>query len=149
MTPLAIDEDPFGDQDPFEIYDDLFSPLEEKFGALDDDVLSSPMLMFGMSFCKRQEIGLYVTYEPFHLIETESKEGLKFAVFMAWARTQSTATDFLTEFADWILENRIGDGDVIDVSGFETKGLPSDSVRISLFSNHPESYGIYEVRFVI
>ena len=48
------------DEDMFEIYDELFRPLEEKYGPLDDQVLSSPMLMFGVSVAMRAEDGLYV-----------------------------------------------------------------------------------------
>jgi hypothetical protein len=120
MTFILHDEDPFGDSDPFEIYGELYAPLEKRFGLLDEDVLSSPMMMSGMSFCMRRQEGLYVMYEPCHLIETKSREGLKFAIFLRTDLPEAVATDFLTELADWVLENEIGHGDRIDLTDFET-----------------------------
>jgi len=135
------------DEDLFAVYDQLFAPLEAKFGALDDDILSSPMMMFGMSFSLREADGLYVTYEPYHLIETQSREGLKFALFMVLPGQQDLATDLLEAMAQWALENQIGNGDTIDLSVFEIEYLPAKTAEISLFSQQPEGFGLYEVRF--
>jgi len=140
-------EDQFGDGDPFEIYDDLFAPLEARYGPLDDIILSSPMMMFGMSFAIRQQDGLYITYEPYHLIETKSREGLKFALFTASDHPQDVVTDFLEELARWVLENEIGDGDEIDLTKFEAEDLPWKAARVSLFSRTPVGYGLYEITF--
>ena len=136
------------DGDLFEIYDTLFQPLADEFGPLDEDVLSSPMLIFGVSFMMRQEDNLYVTYEPFHLVETKSREGLRFALFVAGDATPGhTLTEFLTELADWVLDNEIGDGDQIDLADFETEELPGRTAKIALFSKKPGGYGLYRVSF--
>jgi hypothetical protein len=135
------------DEDLFAVYDELFAPLEAKFGPLDDEVLSSPMMMFGMSFSMREADGLYVTYEPYHLIETQSREGLKFALFMISPERRDIVTDLLEAIAQWVLENEIGNGDTIDLSAFEIEDLPAKTAEISLFSQQPEGFGLYEVRF--
>ena len=135
------------DDDMFAVYDELFAPLEAKFGPLDDDVLSSPMMMFGMSFMLREADGLYVTYEPYHLAETQSREGLKFALFMVSTEPQDVVTDLLEAIAGWVLENEIGSGDTIDLSKFELEGLSSQTAEVTLFSQQPQGFGLYEVRF--
>ncbi|MBD3679252.1 MAG: hypothetical protein HUJ27_12755 [Rhodobacteraceae bacterium] len=140
-------DDPFWDGDYFEIYDDLFAPLEARFGPLDDIVLSSPMMMFGMSFMMREQDGLYVTYEPYHLVETKSREGLRFALFAASDHHQDVMTAFLEELARWVLQNEIGEGDEINLANFETEGLPWKTARVSLFSRAPDGYGLYEITF--
>ncbi|MEM1299085.1 MAG: hypothetical protein AAGH68_07365 [Pseudomonadota bacterium] len=139
--------DPEEEDDLFQIYDELFKPLEEKYGRLDDVVLSSADL-FGMSFVMRKLDGMYVTYSPYHLVETHSREGLKYALFVVSATSpQESLTSLLTGLANWFLENEFGDGDTADISGFEIEGLPSNSVRFKLFSQHPDGHGLYEVQF--
>ncbi|MEM0945392.1 MAG: hypothetical protein AAGI70_15755 [Pseudomonadota bacterium] len=135
-------------QDEFAIYDALFEPLVEKYGPLDAQVLSSPMMMFGMSFRTRREVGLYVTYEPDHLAETESKEGLKFALFTVAKAPEGSLTELLEQLGLWFLDHKVGDGDTADLSAFDLEGLPSAAVAFSLFSQYPEGYGLFELRFI-
>ncbi|MEO0762903.1 MAG: hypothetical protein AAFZ09_14045 [Pseudomonadota bacterium] len=135
------------DDDPFAIYDDLLAPLVAAHGALDDEVLSSPLMMFGVSFLRRAADGLYVVYEPSHLEETESREGLRFALFVAAKAPEEALTDLLTAIADYVLDHEIGDGDTLDLAALEIDGLPSTEARFRLFSRAPEGYGLYELRF--
>ena len=137
------------DDDLFAIYDALYAPLVEKYGPLDDTILSSPMMIFGMSFSIREADGLYVMYEPFHLDQTRSREGLKFAVFMVSDAPREDVTDFLTELADWVLENPVGDGDMIELSEVgDAAGTLAPRAELRLFSRGPEGFGLYEARLL-
>ncbi|MEM6490206.1 MAG: hypothetical protein AAF677_18390 [Pseudomonadota bacterium] len=134
--------------DPFDIYDELLAPLVARYGPLDEETLVSPHLIFGVSFKTKAEIGLFVTYEPYHLHDTASREGLRFALFVVADAPDQALIDMLTALANHVTEQAIGDGDTADLASLGIEGLPSHRVGLHLFSEGPTGYGLFEVRFM-
>lgn len=133
-------------------YRQLFEDIVTKFGALDDDTITSLIgLAAGgpVSLCTRESSNLYVTCElAVSPDQRESAEGLKFELLALEAGDEDWCRKVFTALGSLSTEVELGDGHTVDISdvldGEEAGGV----VQLKLFSRaliDGDRYGVYQV----
>lgn len=133
-------------------YKEIFAPLEEKYGALDEDTITS-IIGFSaggpVSLSKIEDKKLYVTCELAVYPEQRlSSEGLKYELFSVGTHSDDWCRTVFSALGGLSLDAELGDKHTIDISGVVEGPEATDKVQLNLFSKTiigNEKYGLYEV----
>ena len=110
--------------DPQAFYAQLFRSVEEQFGKLDEDTLTSVVGFTAggpVSLCSIEEKGFYVTCElALNPKQVTSTEGLRFELASHGSFDLDTCREVMTALADLSLGSELGDGHRVGVSGAYT-----------------------------
>ena len=134
------------------LYKELYAPLEEKYGPLDEDTITS-IVGFSVggpvSLSKIEYIKLFVTSElatyPEQILSTE---GLKFELFTVGSHSEEWCRTVFTAIGDHSFEAELGDRHRIHIAGLIEGPEATDTVQLRLFSKSTignVEYGLYEV----
>lgn len=133
-------------------YKELFAPLENKFGVLDDETITS-MIGFSVggpvSLSKNETRKLYVTCELAAYPEQKlSTDGLRFEMFSVGAFSEDWCRAVFTALGNLSFDAELGDQHTIGISGLVDGPESPDMVKLQLFSQttiEGKRYGLYEV----
>ena len=132
-------------------YQVLFGELERKHGRLDNETLTS-IIGFSaggpVSLSKLAKKKIYVTCElSLYPEQKQSTEGLKFELLSLGAFNEDTCRTLFTALGNLSMNEALGDGHTVDVSGVMPSGEPAQ-VRLELFSEvdiGDGKFGVYQV----
>jgi hypothetical protein len=132
-------------------YQALFRELERRHGRLDDETLTSIVGFSAggpVSLSKLAKKKIYVTCElSLYPEQKESTEGFKFELLSLGAFDELTCRTLFTALGSLSMNETLGDGHTVDVSGVMPSGAPSQ-VRLELFSEvdiGAAKFGVYQV----
>lgn len=138
------------DYDKF--YNDLFAPLEAKYGALDEDTITSIVGFSAggpVSLSKIEAKRLYVTCELAAYPEQRvSSEGLRFELFSVGSHSEDWCRTVFSALGGLSFEAELGDQHTINIAGVFDGPEAIDTVQLRFFSKAKignEQYGLYEV----
>ncbi|EGR1699750.1 hypothetical protein HYN73_02225 [Vibrio parahaemolyticus] len=134
-----------------EYYDITFAPIEEKYGKLDEETMTS-IIGFSMggpvSMSSINSKKIYASCElSVYPEQKKSTDGYKFEFLSAGHFNAETCQSIFTALGNLSFNAQLGNGHTIDVSGVVGDGSAS-LVKISLFSCSTylnEKIAIYEV----
>jgi hypothetical protein len=133
-------------------YKELFAPLEEKYGVLDEDTITSFVGFSAggpVSLSKIEDKKLYVTCElAVYPDQRVSSEGLKFELFSIGSHSEDWCRTVLTAIGDHSFEAELGDRHRIHITGLIEGPEATDTVQLRLFCKSTignVEYGLYEV----
>ncbi|KPK48793.1 MAG: hypothetical protein AMS22_14740 [Thiotrichales bacterium SG8_50] len=133
-------------------YKELFAPLEEKYGVLDEDTITSFVGFSAggpVSLSKIEDKNLYVTCElAVYPDQRVSSEGLKFELFSIGSHSDDWCRTVFTAIGELSFEAELGDRHKINITGLVEGPEATDKIQLHLFSKTKignETYGLYEV----
>ena len=135
-----------------EFYNELFKPLESKYGKLDKETMSS-IVGFTMggpvSLSKKDKSNLFVTCElAAHPEQKLSTDGFRFELFSMGHFSATWCRSVFTALGQMSLNTQLGNEHTIDISGVVEPDCPVKSVKLELFSFTEfdgKRYGLYQV----
>jgi hypothetical protein len=132
-------------------YQALFRELERRHGRLDDETLTSIVGFSAggpVSLSTLAKKNIYVTCElSLYPEQKKSAEGLKFELLSLGKFDEDTCRTLFTALGNLSMNETLGDGHTVDVSGVMPSGEPSQ-VRLELFSEADIGdgrFGVYQV----
>ena len=133
-------------------YNELYAPLEKKYGVLDEDAITSIVGFSAggpVSLSKIEDKKLYVTCElAAYPEQLPSTEGLKFELFSVGSHSDDWCRTVFSALGGLSFEAQLGDQHTINISGLVEGPEATDTVQLRLFSQTTigyEQYGLYEV----
>lgn len=135
-----------------QFYGKLFAPLEEKYGALDKDTITSIVGFSAggpVSLSKIDNKKLYVTCElAVYPEQRTTSEGLKFELFSIGSHSDDWCRTVFSAIGNLSFEAELGDQHTINIAGLFDGSEANETVRLRLFSKTKignENFGLYEV----
>lgn len=133
-------------------YNELFSELEEKYGKLDDETISSIVGFSAgspISLSNIEAEKLYVTCELSTYPEQKlSSQGLRYEFFSVGEFSEDWCRSVFTALGSLSFDVELGDQHTINISGLIEGAEAVDTVKLRLFSQaiiNGDRYGLYEV----
>jgi hypothetical protein len=132
-------------------YQALFRELESRHGRLDEETLTSVVGFSAggpVSLSQLAKRNIYVTCElSLYPGQKPTSEGMKFELLSLGAFDKAACRTLFTALGRLSMEQTLGDGHTIDVSGVMSAGEPP-LVTLKLFSQAKvgnETFGVYQV----
>lgn len=138
--------------DYHDYYSVLFKDLQEKYGPLDAETLSSVVGFSAggpVSLSKQDAKTLFVTCElSVYPKQRKSEEGLNYELLSVGDFTEDQCRKLLTALGNLSMNAVLGSDHTVDISGMVEPGCRVKQVQMKLFSKiryQGDDYGIYRV----
>jgi hypothetical protein len=135
-----------------EFYSKLFKGLEEKYGSLDEDTLTSIVGFSGggpVSLSTIENKKLYVTCElAVYPEQQKSSEKINYELMSVGDFTADWCRSVFTALGNLSMNAKLGSGHRIDISGLVEESDPIKEIKLKLFSKieyEDKYYGVYQV----
>lgn len=135
-----------------DFYKKLFSSLEEEFGELDEETITS-IIGFSaggpVSLCKQSKSHLFITCElSCYPDQKYSTDGLKFELFSVGNFSEKWCRSVFTALGNLSMNAQLGSGHTIDISGVVEPDSVVKKVSLQFYSwleYEEKRYGLYQV----